>query len=147
MERLLGRITSPVIGWIGASLGVIWKGTEIVHNAAYLKSIMLEHFDGKAIAGFLFGHPSLALVLAASAWIVYSKRHEANSAKSVPPEIASSPAVTKATFPERMPRLSSGPPSPEVPDAVGFDEVIVRERIVEREIVYRKRAASPCSSR
>lgn len=144
MERLLGRINRPIIGWIAASLGVFWKGTEIAHNAEYLRSIILEHFDAQAFAGFVFGHPSLAIVLVASIWIVYSKRQEQNQEQRVaaggiqvrPPE-----PVTKATFPDRMPLLKPGP-IVESPSAVGFDEIVVRERVVEREIVYRRNTGS-----
>lgn len=130
MERLRG-VPRSLVAWLSAGLGIVWKGSEVAHHAEYLRSIVFEHFDVQAILGFMFGHPSLALVAGGVAWIVYSKRarkpskHDLSSTDGpgAPPQ-----SSTCSCAGARVPPCS----------VFGCEEVVLRERITEREVVYRK---------
>jgi hypothetical protein len=133
MERLLKRLSGSPLGWIGASLSLVWKGTEIAHNAEYLNSIVVEHFDAQAVARFVFGHPSLVFLGLATAWIFHSRRRPVvpNAVPALVPAVTA-PKHSNVSSPNIVP-LPSG-----IEGVVEFDELIVKERITEREVVYRK---------
>lgn len=137
MGRLLGQVGNSVIGWIGALAGVIWRGAELAHNAEYLNSIVLEHLDVQAVAAVLFGHPSVALVVAGSVWIWYSKRTH-KSSRDVLVTGSQRIAPPQLTVPLFKQPVAPALPLWEAPKQTECNEVVVRERIIEREIVYRR---------
>jgi len=121
--KALGRLGASLFAPLGVFVGVVWKGTEFAHTIEYLKKIVAEHFL-----------PSVGLILLACVWIIIHRQRKARGKPLARPDLRDSERPVPTAF---LPPIETQPAPPPVVSS-SFDEVIVKERIIEREVVFRK---------
>lgn len=127
MERF-GTARLSRFGWFWLGAGALWKSAEVLHTAAYLKSIVVDDFDGDAVSSFLLSAPPLLLTIIGCVWLIYFRQRRQGTG-----ERNQLPTHVQAVSPRQKDRCAV----PVVRDAV--IEVVVRTRTVhETETIYRE---------